>query len=298
MKLTSILIAIFFFFVPVTIARAEAFVFGPVVDVGFGGIGPEVSRDGLSLYYEKESTHRTWLATRSSLDEPWSGHTQIASFTTCCPSISDDELTLYYNSNKSGYGDWDLFKMTRTDKMASWDSPVNLGSLFNTSDIEGGAEISADGLTLYYERGPRGYAPDIWYSQRQYTGSAWSTPQPLAGISTSASEGHPSISGDGLILVFNSNRLGGYGGSDIWYAMRPSINDAWGEPVNAGPNVNTAGTELQAELSSLDAKLYFCRTVNDERRIFYSEIIPEPSLVFVSIFILGLLKKRLTEINT
>jgi len=53
---------------------------------------------------------------------------------------------------------------------------------------------------------------------------------------------HPSISVDDNVLYFASNRPGGYGGTDIWKVEKAG-NGSWGEPINLGPGVNTAGTE-------------------------------------------------------
>jgi hypothetical protein len=62
------------------------------------------------------------------------------------------------------------------------------------------------------------------------------------------------ISADGLELYFSSNRLGGYGYSDIYVATRATTNDPWGDPVNLGPVVNSAYPD-QFSFLSLDGLL-------------------------------------------
>jgi peptidoglycan-associated lipoprotein len=52
------------------------------------------------------------------------------------------------------------------------------------------------------------------------------------------SEGHPFLSKDGQRLYFVSDQLTGYGGSDIYMCQK--INGKWSNPVNLGPNVNSA----------------------------------------------------------
>jgi len=52
---------------------------------------------------------------------------------------------------------------------------------------------------------------------------------------------HPSLSPDGNMLYFSSNRPGGEGGWDIWVAFNQ--NGQWSEPVNMGPKINTRGSE-------------------------------------------------------
>jgi outer membrane protein OmpA-like peptidoglycan-associated protein len=54
--------------------------------------------------------------------------------------------------------------------------------------------------------------------------------------------GHPALSFDGNTIYFASDRAGGMGGSDIWFSRK--LNGVWGDPVNLGPEVNTAGNEV------------------------------------------------------
>lgn len=54
---------------------------------------------------------------------------------------------------------------------------------------------------------------------------------------------HPALSSDGSLLVIASDRAGGYGGLDLWYALRTS-DGAWDSLRNLGPAVNTPCDEL------------------------------------------------------
>ncbi|MES2419480.1 MAG: OmpA family protein [Bacteroidota bacterium] len=67
--------------------------------------------------------------------------------------------------------------------------------------------------------------------------------------------GHATLSGDEQVLYFVSNRPGGFGGTDIWYCEL-QIDGTWGEPQNAGPNVNTPNDEMFPYISA-DGSLYF-----------------------------------------
>ncbi len=74
--------------------------------------------------------------------------------------------------------------------------------------------------------------------------SEWSPPVNLGPLVNSGSnEAGPALSKDGLSLYFQSNRPGGHGGNDIWVSQRASRQDAWGQPVNLGPTINTAANE-------------------------------------------------------
>ena len=78
----------------------------------------------------------------------------------------------------------------------------------------------------------------------------WGAPANLGPVVNSASnDQHPSISKDGLSLYFVSNRLGGFGGNDIWVTQRASVDDAWGPPQNLGPAINTSSSDFAPNLT-------------------------------------------------
>ena len=89
---------------------------------------------------------------------------------------------------------------------------------------------------------------------RQGADSTWSVPQPLAFNSTNFSTAHPALSPDGSRLFFSSDRPGGFGGKDIYYADRVGLG--WSSPINLGPKVNTEGDELYPYFHN-NGELYF-----------------------------------------
>ena len=69
------------------------------------------------------------------------------------------------------------------------------------------------------------------------------------------SVGHAALSPDGNTLYFVSDMPGGHGGTDIWYSERQS-DGTWGNPVNAGATINSAGDELFPNIAP-DGTLYY-----------------------------------------
>jgi hypothetical protein len=61
---------------------------------------------------------------------------------------------------------------------------------------------------------------------------------------------------DKAVLFFVSNRAGGQGGLDIWYCYRIG-NNAFTEPVNAGPAVNTPEDEVSPWFDPKSSTLFF-----------------------------------------
>lgn len=154
----------------------------------------------------------------------------------------------------------DIWTVSRTDVGAPWGRPVNIGSEINTVFNEASPDISADGLTLYFDHRrslvTRGL--DVVYSTRPDINSPWEALQnPGPYINTNSSEGGPSISADGLVLFFHSTRSGGSGGWDIWYSIRSSVGGPWTAAINAGPVINSGVAEWTPEISLVDNTLYF-----------------------------------------
>ena len=80
---------------------------------------------------------------------------------------------------------------------------------------------------------------------------AWASAQKIddmAGnsneLNTTALDGCPIQSPDGLSLYMASNRAGGRGGLDIWVSTRASTTAPWGAPTNRGEPVNSAADDF------------------------------------------------------
>jgi hypothetical protein len=65
---------------------------------------------------------------------------------------------------------------------------------------------------------------------------------------------HPSLSPDGGMLFFASNKPGGYGETDLYVSRRTATG--WGTPENLGETINTSGSEL-FPFYHPSGKLYF-----------------------------------------
>lgn len=64
----------------------------------------------------------------------------------------------------------------------------------------------------------------------------------------------PSISKQGTVLYFASDRGGGFGGKDIYYSVK--TNGIWSKPKNCGKTINTSGDERYPFIHA-DGTLYF-----------------------------------------
>jgi len=74
--------------------------------------------------------------------------------------------------------------------------------------------------------------------------------------SSSSFEGQPTVSSDGRKLYFASAREGGFGGLDIYVAVRDP-EGKWSKPVNLGPIINTPGDDKTPFIHPDGQTLYF-----------------------------------------
>jgi len=137
---------------------------------------------------------------------------------------------------------------------------TNLGLTVNSSHLDAGPCISADGLSLYFNSDRPGGSGgiDLWVTTRDTIDDEWGTPVNLGPtVNSSSNDGIPSFSADDLTLYFNSNRPGGYGGMDIWFTTRTTTSETWSKPMNLGPIVNSSSNEFRVSISADGLSLYF-----------------------------------------
>ncbi len=172
------------------------------------------------------------------------------------PTLTEDENHLILASNRPGtYGGWDLWMADRVSGNV-WRSPVNLGSVINSTYDETDPWISPDGVVLVFSSNrPGGYGSyDIWMSKK--VGGNWQTPVNMGDvINSSLWDGTPWMSSDTLRLYYNIyQRPGGYGNWDIWQSTKSG--GVWGPPVNMGPIINSTIAECNPTLTTEEQTLY------------------------------------------
>ncbi len=245
---------------------------GPTINSSSGEGAPSISADGLSLYFTslRGGWADLWVTTRESIDDDWGEPVNLGPTVNNSAawdgemSISSDELELYFASDRTGgLGGYDLWVTRRETMNDPWEEPVNLGPNINTSVDDTDVCISADGLSLYiesYRNGGDG-RNDLWVTSRATTSDPWGELVNLGStVNSSASDGAPSVTADGLVLFFSDHpnpRPGGHGSTDIWMIRRSTSSDAWGEPINIGSTVNSSSNDQGPNISSDGSTLYF-----------------------------------------
>lgn len=141
-------------------------------------------------------------------------------------SVTADEKTVYFSSNRpGGYGGFDIY-MSKMDKDGDWGPAVNLGPLINTGRDEDAPFISPDGQVLYFSsRGHEtmgGY--DIFISFLE--NNKWTDPVNIGyPINTAQDDIYFVLSADGKHGYYASGKEGGRGGKDIYIITMPKAVD-------------------------------------------------------------------------
>jgi outer membrane protein OmpA-like peptidoglycan-associated protein len=183
------------------------------------------------------------------------------------PSVTGDGQQLIFTrevKRAGGYGrDYNRdrqedFYVSRWVADGYWGKARNAGAPLNTAGNEGAQSISSDGRYMFFTACDRNDGQgrcDIYYSSND--GNRWSPGLNLGPPVNSAYwESQPSISPNGRMLFFVSNRPGGMGGMDIWYSTRGS-DGKWNKPVNPGKGMNTSGDEFSQFIYFNGRTLYF-----------------------------------------
>jgi hypothetical protein len=74
--------------------------------------------------------------------------------------------------------------------------------------------------------------------------TAVSTAVPVSEVNSTAGDGCPIESADGLSLFIASNRDGTFGGNDIWAADRETLTSPWKTPQNLGEPINGTAADF------------------------------------------------------
>jgi hypothetical protein len=87
-------------------------------------------------------------------------------------------------------------------------------------------------------------------------------------INTASNEHDPYIAHDESYLIFDSDRPGGFGGTDLYICYKMADN-SWSEPQNMGNNVNSESSDFCAMLSPDDEYLFFSSSRSGNGDIYW-----------------------------
>jgi len=171
---------------------------------------------------------------------------------------ADGEQLLFTKRDGTGNNDKEDIFMAFVSPEGNWSKPQSVAQAINSPYNEGTCTITADGNILIYTSCD---APDSEGSCDLYitykVNGRWQRPKNMGkNVNSRSWDSQPSLSADGRILFFSSNRKGGFGGNDIWYSVMQN-DDTWSEAKNLGDVVNTSKDEISPFMFFNNEILFF-----------------------------------------
>ncbi len=146
------------------------------------------------------------------------------------PCLFDDEATgqtlLYFSSGRQGgLGGLDIYVSAAVSDEKDIFGPPSPVLELNTSRTDYQPVLRRDGLEIIFARGNPGWGIDLWVSTRETTLDSWSPAVNLGPVVNSvAYDFHPTLSWDGITLIFASERAGGEGEADLYMSTRTRLH--------------------------------------------------------------------------
>jgi outer membrane protein OmpA-like peptidoglycan-associated protein len=179
------------------------------------------------------------------------------------PTIGNLDYILLFTSKRNSHFansekkyDEDLFFTKREGDQ--WGEAQQFKTI-NTQYNEGSACLAKDGKKLYFARcnSPDSHGNCDIFEAELKPDSTWGNVKNLGlNINSPAWDSHPSLSHSGDTLFFASDRLGGFGMSDIYYAVKNGKGE-WQKAQNIGAIINTHGSEVSPFFHHRFNVLYF-----------------------------------------
>ncbi|MFD2200372.1 OmpA family protein [Shivajiella indica] len=207
------------------------------------------------MTFLSEQLKREIVFLKEKLPDPINGY-KLQYF----PVLTADSRKLLFTKRDGteNYQTEDIFVSYLRDDEESWTKPEGISKIINTSYNEGTCTISADGNILIYTSCD---APDSFGSCDLYiayrVNGEWRRSENMGkNVNSRNWDSQPSLSADGRILFFSSDRKGGYGGNDIWYTLRMP-DGTWSDAKNLGSIINSPKDEVSPFIYFNNEILFF-----------------------------------------
>ena len=184
------------------------------------------------------------------------------------PKVNAEENVMYFTSKRPGgsseilddQGEFyeDIYYSEKKHNV--WTEPVLVQDLINTQENSSCVYLSADAQMMYLSmvnNDPKVGNIGRGLYESKLEGDHWTEPKFLnEKINSKYWETYASLDIYSNILLFVSDRDGGYGGKDIWM-VKKLPNGEWAEPQNLGEPINSEYDEESPYLHPDGKTLYF-----------------------------------------
>jgi hypothetical protein len=146
-----------------------------------------------------------------------------------------------------------------------WSERKSLGSMFDRKEY-GIMRLSASAKGSYVFDD---YKNKVIRISRLNNGKRQEPKKMSLVVNTGTATAHPFIAPDESYLIWDSNREGGFGASDLYISFRKK-DGKWGQAINMGPNVNSDKGDTYATVTPDGKYILFNRTI--DRKIYNTDI--------------------------
>jgi hypothetical protein len=174
------------------------------------------------------------------------------------PRLAQDGLTLFLSQTHGiPFKDEDIFTATRASGGPGgmrFGAAVRVDQLASTA-FDGSAFPSRDELEIFFSSArPGGQGNrDLWLVRRDQTSASFGAPTPLAMVNSSGNDQNPSLTDDGLLLFFASDRGGD---DDIYVSFRTSKGATFSRPIRV-PGLTSPAKDSAPYISADGRTIYF-----------------------------------------
>lgn len=198
-----------------------------------------------------------------------------------------------YENDVNGLGRTDLYSARKIN--GEWSDIQNLGLAVNSKYWDSQPSITSDGKTLYFvsDRPSTNGGTNIFYSVR--TREGWSQAKELSSVNTDNDEMSPFIAADNKTFTFSSNKSGGEGGFDIYFARLNADFNAYNFK-NAGPAINTKYDEyFYVVAANTDTAFFSTNKPSTKDNFNIYTAVPNPHVSDNVVFVHGIVKDANTK---
>lgn len=198
----------------------------PVAIAEFSGsrsTTPVLSADQLHIYFasERNGTWDLWAADRTAVGISFGNHHSLTLLNSASselrPWLSADELTLYFESDRTAATGFDVWRATRPNTSVDFGAPEVVLAL-NGPGSQGSASLTPDSLTCYYvtDSAPMVGGHTLQRTQRATPADNFALGSTVTSLSGFDINGYASLSPDGRELVFGATAQGQ---TQVWRAL-------------------------------------------------------------------------------